>query len=275
MAYKDLLVHLDDAASSDTRARLACALARSHDAHLVGVYVEPPLPSMLFPGDLPAAELIESELEEAARRREATRTMFDEAAQTAGIRHEWRHLDDGRVHALAVCARYSDLVIAGRREDGDPDSVVEVAQDIALGGGRPVLVVPRAFDREIGGSVLIAWNGSREAVRAVHDAMPLLTRAEQVRVLSVNPDTGGDGHGALPGADICAHLSRHDVNAEGLEAHTHGERVPELLVERAREFGADLIVMGVYGHSRLRELVLGGVSRYLLRHTPVPLLISH
>ncbi|MEQ8659877.1 MAG: universal stress protein [Gammaproteobacteria bacterium] len=275
MAYKDLLVHLDDAATSASRVTLACELARSHDAHLVGVYVEPPLPSMLFPGDLPAAELIESELAEAARRREAARVLLEQAAQSAGIRHEWRHLDDGRVHALAISARYCDLVITGRREDGDPDSVVDVAQDIALGGGRPALVVPRGFSGTPGRSVLVAWNASREAVRAVHDALPLLERAEQVRVLSVDAGVGGDGHGPLPGADICAHLARHDVTAEALEAQTHGERVPELIIERAREFGADLIVMGVYGHSRLRELVLGGVSRHLLRHTAVPLLISH
>ncbi|MEQ8231511.1 MAG: universal stress protein [Gammaproteobacteria bacterium] len=275
MAYRDLLVHLDDAATSATRTTVACELARTQDAHLVGVYVEPPLPSMLFPGDLPAAELIESELEEAARRRDASRAMFEQAAQAAGIRHEWRHLDDGRVHALAVSARYSDLVIAGRREDGDPDSVVEVAQDVALGGGRPVLVVPRTFTGTPGRSVLVAWNASREAVRAVHDAMPLLARATQVRVLTVDAGVGEDGHGPVPGADICAHLARHDVRAEALEAQTHGERVPELIIERAREFGADLVVMGVYGHSRLRELVLGGASRYLLRHSEVPLLISH
>lgn len=275
MAYKDLLVHLDDAATSTTRTQLACELARTHDAHLVGAYVEPPLPSMLFPGDLPAADLIESELEEAARRRDVARSMFEQAALSAGVRHEWRHLEDGRVHALATSARYSDLVITGRREEDDPDSVLEVAQDIALGAGRPVLVVPRAFRGMPGNTVVVAWNASREAVRAVHDALPLLARAARVRVLSVNVGNGDDRLGPLPGADICAHLARHGVHAEALEAQTHGERVPELIADRAREFGADLVVMGVYGHSRLRELVLGGVSRYLLRHAEIPLFISH
>jgi nucleotide-binding universal stress UspA family protein len=137
-----------------------------------------------------------------------------------------------------------------------------------------VLVVPRygTFDT-VGERVLVAWNGSREATRAVHDALPILKLATKVTVLSIDPerDTGD----RIPSADIALHLARHGVAAEGTSTVGLDISVGDLLLSRAADLGADLIVMGAYGHSRMRELVLGGATRHILQHMTVPVLMSH
>jgi len=123
--------------------------------------------------------------------------------------------------------------------------------------------------------VLVAWNASREATRAVHDALPILERADLVHVMAINPDHGRAGHGDIPGADICLHLSRHGVKAV-CEHITADDLDPgEMLLSRAADEDCDLIVMGGYGHSRMRQLVLGGTTRQLLAHMTVPVLFSH
>jgi nucleotide-binding universal stress UspA family protein len=176
-----------------------------------------------------------------------------------------------------VHGRYADLLVTGHAEE-DNSSWFDVAatKHIALESGRPVLVVPRScsVDR-IGRCVLVAWNGSREAVRAVHDALPLLARAEQVQVAVINPAVGYGGHGAVPGADLCLHLARHGVRAEAYVGHADSHDIGAALHAQATAIGADLVVMGAYGHSRFRELVLGGVTRHLLRHLSIPMLMAH
>jgi nucleotide-binding universal stress UspA family protein len=137
-------------------------------------------------------------------------------------------------------------------------------------------VIPFAGDFPvIGEHVLVAWNASREATRAVADALPLLSRARAVTVLAINPRHGIGGHGDVPAADIALHLARHGVRAEA--AHTIATDIPdaEALLSYAADIGADLIVAGGYGHSRARELVFGGVTRSLLKEMTVPVLLSH
>ncbi len=137
---------------------------------------------------------------------------------------------------------------------------------------RPVIALPFAGEfKTLGRRVLVAWNGSREAARATHDALPFLTQADKVMVLSVNAT--GEEH--IPGADISTHLARHGV---GVEIHNRVQGnigVGDAILNAASDYGADLLVIGAYGHSRLRELVLGGVTRHLLRHMTVPVLMSH
>jgi nucleotide-binding universal stress UspA family protein len=145
---------------------------------------------------------------------------------------------------------------------------------LALGVGRPVLVVPRygTFER-LGERVLIAWNGSREATRAVHDAIPILKRAITVTVLSIDPEV--DSPPRTPSADITLHLARHGIAAEAASTSSVDFGVGNALLSRAADLGADLIVMGAYGHSRMREMVLSGATRHLLQNMTVPVLMSH
>ncbi|MDE0409223.1 MAG: universal stress protein, partial [Alphaproteobacteria bacterium] len=149
--------------------------------------------------------------------------------------------------------------------------------DLTMSCGRPVLVVPNSgrFDRP-GRHVLVCWNASREATRAVNDAMPLLQRAEKVVVLSVNPHrpSGGD-HGEIPSANIALHLARHGVNAEAANTTADGISVADIVLSHVSDRGIDLIVAGAWGHSRMREWAFGGVTESLLRDVTVPALMSH
>jgi len=147
---------------------------------------------------------------------------------------------------------------------------------VTLASGRPILVVPYAGHFEtVGRRVLVGWNATREAARAVNDAMPLLAAAEMVTVLTIDAREGPHGHGELPGADISLHMARHGVKA-GIERTVSADlSVGDVLLSRAADLGADLLVMGAYGHSRARELLLGGATRALLRSMTIPVLMSH
>jgi nucleotide-binding universal stress UspA family protein len=285
MSYKDLLVVLDAEASARGRVDLAMALAERFAAHLVGLY---PLPNQLL--TLQASHNLGyfdptllapffADLRERAREAADTvRAMFEHAASLRGISAEWREISEAPEDAPALHARYADLTILGQL---DPDRAeAEIIrphpEQITLASGRPVLVVPYAGRFEtVGQRVLIGWNATREAARAVNDAMPLLAAAEIVTVLTIDPREGPDGHGELPGADISLHLARHGVKAEIERTVSTGLGVGEVLLSRAADLGADLLVTGAYGHSRARELLLGGATRTLLQSMTVPVLMSH
>ena len=129
--------------------------------------------------------------------------------------------------------------------------------------------------RDFGKKVLVAWNARREAARAVFDALPLLQQAQEVKVIWVNPQDEGGVASDVPAGDICAALARHGVKCEATEVARPQTNVGRTLLMRAAEYGSDLLVMGCYGHSRLREFVLGGASRHVLDHMTIPVLMSH
>jgi nucleotide-binding universal stress UspA family protein len=276
MGLKDLLVHVDNDPACSSRVDVAVALAAKHGAHLTGLHATgwPRLPGYVEI-ELPPSfrEEQQRHLEELARQAEE---RFHERARRRGILGEWR-LDTGDiVGAMRLHARYADLTVVGQGIDlrDAPYDLAFLPEELALGVGRPVLVVPRygAFDT-VGERVLIAWNGSREATRAVHDAIPLLKRATKVTVLSIDPEH--DSGSREPSADIALHLARHGVAAEAASTVGLDIGVGDLLLSRAADLGADLIVMGAYGHSRVREMVLGGATRHMLQHMTVPVLMSH
>jgi nucleotide-binding universal stress UspA family protein len=206
------------------------------------------------------------------------REAFDHATGIRGLSAEWREIAEGPDADPALHARYADLAILGQLdpERAETDLLRPRPEQVALASGRPVLIVPYAghFDN-VGRRVLIAWNATREAARAVSDSMPLLTSAALVTVLTIDPREGPHGHGEIPGADIALHLARHGVKTETERTISAGLPVGEALLSRAADLGADLIVMGAYGHSRVRELLLGGATRSMLRSMTVPVLMSH
>jgi len=278
MAYRNILVHLDDGARTALRLDLAQALAADCDAHLAGLYAvdEPAIPAY---ARAEAGRLLETAIRE--RRAEATKavkTRFDAAVKRAGGRSEWRIGRGGALESTLLCARYADLVVVGQHdEEARPATGVDAAfvEDVVLACGRPVLVIPYAGKfKKIGRKALIAWNGSREAARALSDAMPLLARAEEVHVVVFNPKKSG-GHGPVPGADIGLYLARHDVRVQVAQQTAKGVDIGSQILSRAADLDADLIVMGCYGHSRMREMVLGGATRTLMESMTVPVLMSH
>ena len=277
MSITDLLVHVGTDTACPSRVEVAARLAAWHDAHLIGLHVMASLP---IPGYV-AAELPRQVHELRAQRlREAAvqaRHLFDSAVRAAGApRVEWRAEEGDILETARRHGRYLDLVVVGQGIDvDDPTGALALLpEELVLSIGRPVLVVPRygAFPA-LGDHVLVGWNASREAVRAVNDALPLLRRAQKVTVLSVDP--GGHPDQRLPGADITLHLARHGVNAVAAQTRGADIAVGDVLLSCAADIGADLIVCGAYGHSRLRETILGGVTRHLLRHMTVPVLMSH
>jgi nucleotide-binding universal stress UspA family protein len=280
MALKDILVNLDAAAASAARLDLACALARRHDAHLTGLFVvDISVAAMAGAegGGAALAELIEIMRRDGLAAAKVAEDAFREKTRKEGVAAEWRMVEGVAPQQVALHGRYADLIVVGQDspEEGAP-AAGPLLEAALFTSGRPVLVVPFAGRFEtLGKRVLIGWNAKREAARAVHDALPLMTGAEAVGVLVVNPQPGSDMHGEEPGADIAQHLARHGVKVtvERIVAPELG--ADDALLNRAAESGADLIVIGGYGHSRLRELVLGGVTRGLLRHMTVPVLMSH
>lgn len=278
MGLKDILVLLDGSERSAVRLDLACALARRHDAHLTGLFVvDVAVPAIAGAdgGGMVLAELVETMRNDALAAGARAETAFREALRRESVAGEWRLVEGLEPQQVALHGRYADLVVLGQLapDDGGADVTLEAA---LFSGGRPVLVVPHSGRFEtLGQRVLIGWNAKREAARAVGDALPLLKDAQSVTVLVVNPAPGSDMHGEEPGADIARHLARHGV-AVGVERVVAPDiGADDALLNRAAESNADLIVIGAYGHSRLREFVLGGVTRGLLKHMTVPVLMSH
>jgi nucleotide-binding universal stress UspA family protein len=256
-------------------------LAERFAAHLVGLY---PLPVPEVPHHLsyydPAVlnPFFLDLRQQAQAASDAEREAFEHAASLRGLSAEWRVVAEGAEADAALHARYVDLTILGQL---DPDrSDVELIrprpEQVTLASGRPILVVPYAGQfKTVGHRVLIGWNASREATRAVNDAMPLLMAADIVTVLTIDAREGPDAHGELPGADISLHLARHGVKAEIERTVSAGIAPGEVLLSRAADLGADLMGIGAYGHSRVRELLLGGATRSILQSMTLPVLMSH
>jgi nucleotide-binding universal stress UspA family protein len=275
--YKTILVHLDAGARSSERLELALTLADRCGAHLVGLFA---LSAVTMPSYVLAdtSALLFAEQE---RRRSGAAAAAEAAFRAASARHgakaEWRASRDDALRAVQLSARYSDLVIVGQRER-DTESETGIApgfvDELVVSCGRPVLVVPYAGRYpDVGKRVLIAWNASAEVSRAVSDALPLLARAERVNVVVFAAGSPGD-HGEEPGADAALYLARHGVKAAVSRYGSAELDIGSQILSRAADMTVDLIVMGAYGHSRIRELVLGGATRSLLDSMTAPVLMS-
>lgn len=283
MPLKDLLVSID--ASEAVRARIdfAIALARKHEARLTGLFVLDLVPTIEEMargyGDqyeflTSYAALRKRALEDAAR----VEAEFRERLRREDIAGEWRFLESLPAETAALHARYADLAIVGQVDPERPNAVnaARLPEEVLFGSGRPALIVPYA-GRFAGdcGRILIGWTATREAARALNDALPLLERAKKVVVLTINPQRGDEVEPGIPAADIAHHLAQHGVTAEAATIVVDEISTGDALLNYASDFGADLIVMGAYGHSRTREFVLGGMTRQILRQMTVPVLMSH
>jgi nucleotide-binding universal stress UspA family protein len=275
MTLKNILVHVDDSEKCEIRLELAVNLAQQHDAHLSGIYAAQPIyvPPYLTAEVGPA--IFDAQRKGMAEAAEEAEARFRTITEAAGVSAEWRYGEGMPADIVGMHGRYADLVIVGQAMP-ESNGAADLPDTLVLETGRPILVVPYAGRYpKIGGRVMVAWNAGREAARAVNDAMPILERADNVTVLAINPEGGIGGHGDVPGADISLHLARHGVKAEAAHVFADDVDVGNMLLSRAADASADMIVMGGYGHSRFREAVLGGASRLILRHMTVPVLMSH
>ncbi|HTS94813.1 MAG TPA: universal stress protein [Stellaceae bacterium] len=276
MSYKDLLVHVDPSRHCKTRVEAATTLAGRLKAHLTGVYVAPELGISPFLADQFPPDLMNEVAAKATEQEETAQKLFETAARAAGVKSEWLEETGDPLDRVAAHARHFDLTVLGQ---SDPNEIGTAApsnlpEHVALHAGRPVLLVPFAGNfASFGQRALVAWNGSAQSARAVNDALPLLELAKSVTILTIEGKHGGAIDGEAE--DVALHLKRHGIGAETSRIVAEGIDIGDLLLARITDVAADFLVMGAYGHSRLRERVLGGVSRDLFQHMTVPVLMSH
>ena len=276
--YKTILVHVDASKRSALREEAAARLALSNEAHLVGTALTGltafMLPATMLDGGMVPIEFPVEELRAGAGR---MLDQFDSRARAMGVQSfERRCVDDDVGNGLCLQARYADLLVISQLPPGESTPYVQpdFPQFVALNSPRPVLVLPALYaGGEIGRSVTVAWNGSTEAVHAIASALPLLRRAERVDLLVILNGDHAD-HGEQPGADMALYLARQGVKVEVVVLHSD-DKDGEQLLSFAADQGSDLIVMGAFGRSRLREFVMGGFTRTALRTSPVALWMAH
>ncbi|HEY1542370.1 MAG TPA: universal stress protein [Xanthobacteraceae bacterium] len=276
---KDIAFHLSTRASGDATIDYAVSVAVAFEAHLAGIAfaLDPFIPPTMGIGDSVPVDWIDEQRAEGQGAALAVIARFEEVARRNGVSAEARRVDAslaGAAETFGRMARRFDLSVVRQAEPGKApleDLVIEAA---LFDAGRPVLVVPYiqkaglTLDR-----VLVTWDGGRSAARAVGDAMPFLRRAKAVEVVIVQGDAGKSDD--LPGADIGEHLARHDLEVDVKRIVATEGKVGDTLLSHVADVGADLLVMGGYGHSRLREFILGGVTRGILGTMTVPVLMSH
>jgi nucleotide-binding universal stress UspA family protein len=276
--YRTLLVHLNDKRRAEAVLEPVVSLARRHQAHVIGVHAYPSVPAppvavidaSKVPGSIAAGE-----------RKETTEIAAAFARMTGNqpFVAEWRALKVPHVDLAPVVldhARCADLIIAGQTDpDWEQSPLMDFPERLALESGRPTLIIPYVGRyREIGHKVVIAWKAARESARAVFDALPMLASAERVDILEIK-ERRDDENSLAPDTAIAASLARHGIKATVRTSVAVDIGIGDEILSRVADAGADLLVMGAYGHSRMREMIFGGATHHLMRHMTVPTLFSH
>jgi len=273
---KDMVVNLGLGAN-DPASDFAISVADAFEAHVLGVafVYDPVIPGSVMGGIPP--EFIESQRRESEKKVQQAIARFEQVAKRVGVAYETRTLNAsiaGAADRLGHLARRFDLAIVGQPERERAAAAEVVDEGVLFDSGRPVIFVPYIqksglkLDR-----VMLCWDGSRAATRAINDAMPFLEKAKQVELVIVSSKAGKANE--LTGADMGQHLARHGLKVEVKRITSPDIDVTSTILSYAADSSADMIVMGGYGHSRLREFILGGVTRGLLETMTVPTLMSH
>ncbi|MDR0934231.1 MAG: universal stress protein [Burkholderiaceae bacterium] len=279
MAYKTILLHLDRKETANARIRIAARLALAEDAHLLGV-------AMVGVSTLTFREARISEKDPALaahlkflfERAEGFVENFIHEAKMAGVpSYEGRVVDEEAGYGVSMLARYSDLVVIGQTNLKEEAPLVQpdFPEFVLINSGRPVLMIPHSYKTDtMGFRALVAWNASKESRRALTDAIPLLKRADLVDVAAFNMETEPDMRDDGTLTDLAVFLARHGVKVNILKPQ-QTKTVGAALLETAEQRKADLLVLGGYGHTRFRQMLLGGVTRTVLSNATLPVLMSH
>lgn len=282
MTYKTIVVHVDDRAESTARVRLALDLAKTCGAHLIALAVMPrPQMPAGIEGMAATADVLTIQ-ENANRDRLATaRQLFDQTVKGSNVEVEFHGVVADAAGAMNEEMRYADLGVVGQRDPEQTigDMYATLPESVAMESRRPVMVVPHiGYTRPVGRKVLLPWNDSTGVMRAATEAMPLLKAAEKVTLLVIDAqkrDAEENGRGDPPGYKAASWLARHGVKVEVINDISDGTDVGSVILSRVSDLDIDLVVMGIYGHSKLRETLFGGASRTMLGHMTVPTLIAH
>jgi len=279
MKYKNILIHLDHSSGCANRLEIAFGLARKFDAQVTGLFV---VPNYIVPSYVEAqisVDLITDVTEKAMAKASETLAGYQKQAEDAGVDMQGHVIEGQLIPILREHSKYADLLVLGQDHPDDPDNAsYGLADALLFEGGCACLMVPHSGKLATPGErVLLTWNATRESARALREAMPLLSSAETVVVLSSEPNDGDDD--LARGHPHARELERF-LRSHGIESVSSGISDPDLnttdaIIGQAVEMNADLIVMGAYGHARLREIILGGVTRDLLKQSQLPLLLAH
>jgi nucleotide-binding universal stress UspA family protein len=284
MAYKTVMVLLNDADRAQQLLDAAGGVALRCDAHLIGLYVIPAAQVYADVGMIATPVLFEGYRDLFKGKLEEVRRRFEDRVKRDGLKGEWRAIDStypNIAESAIAHGRQADLIVISQIA-GESDSSIEsdLAERLIMETGRPVLMMPRKGRFAPNGEgfaekALVGINGTRESARAMFDSLPLLNLVKETRVIWVDPYRQQSEAGEVPGAEEAAALSRHGLNVVAEPMMTNGRNAGEALLLRANDLGADLVVMGAYAHSRMREFVFGGATSHVLQHMTVPVLMSH
>ncbi|UOD28994.1 universal stress protein [Massilia violaceinigra] len=279
MSLKTIIVHVDTTSRSGERVKIAAQLAMDDDAHLIGLATTGWSSFVFAMGAIdPMVPPCSMDLEPVRQDCRTALAAFEAQARALGVASvETRLVEEEAGMALALHGRYSDLIVLGQTR-GAANSVLvrnDFPEYVLLNCATPVLVVPASASAgSVGRHIAVAWNGSMEARRAIASAIPVLQRARQVSLVIINPELPGMDEGDEPGADMALYLARQGIRVEVLCRATQ-DGADEAIIDAMSACGADMIVMGAYGRSRLREFIMGGVTRTMLESMTVPAWMAH
>jgi nucleotide-binding universal stress UspA family protein len=276
MSLNDIIVHVDSAEATKARVEFAVALAKDHRAHLLGIAFAPTTLLPLYGADVGLADMSEV-LDGVKAQGEAALQALKARAAADGVSVEGRlmqGMSEEFPREFACSARHVDLAIIGQPRDGDPLlGQYALVERCLFASGRPVIIVPAAAEKiEVAGTVVVAWDGSAEAARALNDALTFLKRPKRVVLLVGVPEEGSEPPGV---DDMVAHLGRRGVAADLVRFSTAEGDIGKTILSKAKELHADMIVMGAFHHSRWREFILGGVTLTMLEEATIPLFMAH
>lgn len=278
MSCKTILVQADKSTQVDQCIGIAARIAIAENAHLIGAAMVGVSRFLYQAQYVPNDVVLAPHLQDLRRKAGSALDDFEKRVLQLDVKsYEKRLVDDDAAGGISLQARYCDLAVLPQYDSEALPSVndFDLPAYVAMTSGCPVLLVPRAgtFD-DTGARALVAWNASVEATRAIRGALPLLKRAQEVDVVVLDPDSRPDAFGAEPGADLALYLARHGIRVNVIR-RAAGADAADALFSLAAERQSGLIVMGCYGHSRFREILLGGVTRSVLERAPVPVLMAH
>lgn len=280
MKYKDILVYLDDGASNKDRVQTALSFAAAHDAHLVGVTFDIKIPPHV--SATLTAKINKEQQENSSRKAQSIIDDFLQQASETDVKVDTHilHCRESKApEALSLYARNFDITILRQTNPDRTHSaplVTSLAEKVLFSSGRPVLYVPYVGAHQIPANrAIIAWDGSRASTRAVHDALPLMEGMDEVIVLVVNADKKPSSKGKDAGEELVTHLKRHGLNARLEHVQSMGVDVAIIVLNALADLGADILIMGGYGSSRIHEMFLGGVTKTLMRDMTIPVFMSH
>lgn len=271
MNIKDILVYLDNDKDCAFRIQAAVQLSQFYNAHLTGLYVMRTMNVHPYPYTYLPASAFESFLADANEKKDEAREVFTQKINANGVNGEFRSSDGNLVDTLHINSRYVDLLLIPGSYSSETDINLQyLVSDALMGSTCPVMVLPEAQSllSQPPQRVMLGWDGSQECSRALRLALPMLEDVESVDVVSISSNEA-------EAEDIALHITRHGINATVHFVEGSNSDAGRILLEQAEALKSELIVMGAYGHSRLREQILGGATQYMIEHSHLPVLFAH